>query len=519
MNIKKIIAILIGVVSVAGIITIGISMTRKQGSLSDNLPGGFFAQDKKTEKIQTSDPKLLGKYGPYDDVVDFNISDNKLIVGYIKNGKYWVEVKGQKFGPFDDPNPIDFDGPEKDSNYVYYNVFATNDAWAFSARRDGKWYVNANGQEYGPFTLGVSLNVQGAGVGFSYLQGRDMFFNVNGKVFGPYGPYDEKTTLDERRNYAQMYIENNKWAFAYRNKNQCFVNINGNDFGPLQCEAGVSEHWSDWTGEWSATEEFKHWAFFYRKNGKAFLKTDQTEYGPYEIEGDGLSNFSVEMKDDRIIFSYLLSNQWYFSVDGKKYGPYEKIDSVRFRGAGWLVEYVRAGKNWFMVNGKEYGPFSEMLVGNIGEKHFIFTACTDTNDKKCPNYAIVDGISYGPYDNVSAFNEAGDEWGFSFKKGGSWTANLNGKEYGPYFPKDLVCSLNSFGDEIEIREHYTSDSTGIVGYPYQASDKKWRINISGVEFGGYEAVGCDPFRANKNQVALNYKKDGGWFVEVLPFKK
>lgn len=517
MNIKKVLVVLIGMVSVTGIAVLGLNMAQN-GKFSKEGPSvGYLAQKRIAEKKSFSGPALLGKYGPYEDVVSFDISENKLIIGYIKDGEYWVEVAGKKFGPFDDPNAIDFDGPEEDANFVHYNTYATNEAWAFSARRSGKWYVNANGKEYGPFDLEVTLEIQNGNIGFAYLEGQNIFFNINGKVLGPYGPYAEKNVLDNMRYYSHISLAGEgKWMFAYRNHEQCFVNVSGQDLGPFKC--GTKDRWSDWVGDSHFSENLEHWSFFYNKEGKLYLKTDRSEYGPYDLRESSMEGFSVAMKDDRMIFSYFKSGQAYFLVDGKEYGPYEEIGGVSLTKLGWLAEYKRSGSFWLSLNGKEYGPFVDWTSGNVGDYHFVFEACNSYNPI-CSGYAIVDGTQYGPYSKVRAMAESGDDWGFSFEKNDAWYVNLNGKEFGPYYPKDPICPLNDFGNEIEVMDLHSGGGNAVLGFPYQSQDKKWNINVSGNDFGSYDAVGCAPFKGNKNQIALQYKNNGGWFVEVLNFKK
>jgi hypothetical protein len=140
---------------------------------------------------------------PYDG--DISIADDgKFAFSYRENNKYYTNMDGTIFGPYQD---------------IWHIATANNGKFAFSYLENDKYYANIDGTIFGPYQ-----NVWGCAIAnngkfaFAYRENDKYYANLDGTIFGHYQNFRGVTIAD-----------NGKFTFAYKENGKWHYNIHGNE--------------------------------------------------------------------------------------------------------------------------------------------------------------------------------------------------------------------------------------------------------------------------------------------------
>lgn len=414
--------------------------------------------------------------GPYQKAF-LALSDKNEIAAYEKNDKYFVSANGKEYGPYD----------RDESGSFGYDAVATNEGWAFSYTKSGKWFVNLKGKEFGPYENVNDLAGKKADFGFSYAKNGESFININGADSGPFGKSEDAGTL--------IVSSDGNWAFDYTKDNEYFISTKEKIHGPYDADS------RDFSG---LDIQGKNLGFLYSAGGKIYAKINSDDLGPFL--GENADNYQLAVSENNFIFSYEEASGWKINANGKIYGPYaDAPDNLTAADSGWGFSYYDTDDiGRLVVNEKEYGPFGdyEIFGIQIANSHFGFEYGNEEN-----NYINIDGKQYGSFEEEEDLQIAGDNVGFSYLKDGKLHYNVNGAEYGPFYFETLSIGGDSIY-QLKISEDGWS-------FSYQKEkDGKWFVNVNGKEFGPYESIEIFP-EISKNNFGFVYeKKKGAWYLKT-----
>lgn len=487
---KKSIFIAIAMVLVA--VVGGLSVLifwKKTGDIKTKEISDSKIQDEvKEEKFQ-----LLkdAEFGPYEKIESWSISNSTFGIGFVREGKYYVNINDKENGPYDIGRCLSpDDSGEVDCTFTL-DVKGNN--WGFNYQKDGKSFINVNDKIYGPYDGNYSST------DFVLFEGSDKFISKakkDGKyyvIYGDteYGPYD---TVDYHNT-----TQDGKFIFGFEKGGKYYVNVNGKELGPFDPFGKL---------EFAPKEvSSSRYIFSFLRDGKLNFNIDGKEFGPYDKPED---EYFAKISDKNSLFSYQKEGSWYVDLNGIRRGPYSDVPgNFSLYDNKWGFSYTNEdGKNFATIGGGVFGPSEgdfpdgSYEIGDIkiASKNWIFDY---GNEKK--NFINVNGKKYGPcdYENVEV-SELG--WGFSCQIKDDWKFNINGKEFGPY-------KYKVGGEEAQMLDLSMNDS----GWFYKfVRDGKWFFSINGYEYGPYDTVPAEPV-LNKNSVMIVYQKEGKNYAKIKSF--
>ncbi len=298
----------------------------------------------------------------------------------------------------------------------------------FVKKDDLLWYMSVNGREQGPFTniLDRFVSADGKEYFFSYNDADyKLFFNMNGKTYGPYekapalfftpekingvevkdkdgyyfimdgktyGPYDETR-------YGYSGLKNEMFYAGFKKGNKIVSFINGKE----------------------VTDGRDYQNFIFSLDGKSFI-CNYTEgdkkvvlynnqaYGPFDK--DAVYWLSHDDNAEGFIVSYYKNNQSYVNINNKEYGPFGYFDlyTVKFGGNGGFVLPFRDTeyKDRIMFNGEVQslpeGVILDYGISNDGKSWYAIIS----GDKGIE--AFINGKSMGPDTFGVSFTDGKTNW-------------------------------------------------------------------------------------------------------------
>ena len=355
---------------------------------------------------------------------------------------------------------------------------------------------------------------------------------------------------------------NNAWGFTYIKDGKGYAMVNGKEYGP-----------------YNKTMNFRangqNWGFEYSKDGTNWTAyVNGTDYGAYTLIED-----EVYPKDSAFYSPYViyiprikfsknywgfcfkdpLDNKSYVIVNGKKYGPFDRIvnSSLILSDNNWGALYVQNHIPNVIVKGEEKGQIKASTVFyqfKLSDYVWMVEYVENTaNISESSYYVIVNGEKMGPFSiEHPAMNYEYANWSIGyFKQDKKYYINLKGKEYGPYDYAQFRGSNNhwviikyrsienkkvigniifdgiDYGDDITTVKDEDSvfdlkyndirvreiDQTGankdVLWFVYSKGDKKF-LNLNGKEIGPYDFIMFNDDFSNSLSVVYMPRQEMNW---------
>ena len=207
-----------------------------------------------------------------------------------------------------------------------------------------------------------------------------------------------------------------------------------------------------------------------------------------------------EINHEKIAYKINKNNEWYYTIEGKKYGPYLSMDNFKYSDDGTNWGFSAAEKdyyNWSVIfKSVRYGPYKYASSPQFSSdgRSFGFKAQKDDGD-----YLIINGKEFGPFMKVTfpAISKEKGNWAYSYLKDTGWFVRLStGKEFGPYdFP--VSCVFNKNGS--------------IYGFRVVNKSKNYII-INGKKYGPFDLI--PEFYLSEKSWGFQYKTKKGLFYLI-----
>ena len=150
------------------------------------------------------------KFVTEDSIVNFGGSLENLAIIYLKNGRYYFK--------FDDKTSAPFNADHLNSReYNNSNIYVSGSNYMYTYKKDGKTFININGNISAPITGGVrnaKILPDGSYV-YAIYNAKKCNIVINGK---------RSSDMDE---LDGIEFNKNGYIYVYRNGEQDFINING----------------------------------------------------------------------------------------------------------------------------------------------------------------------------------------------------------------------------------------------------------------------------------------------------
>ncbi|HNQ69465.1 MAG TPA: hypothetical protein PKN32_13890 [Bacteroidales bacterium] len=294
---------------------------------------------------------------------------NSFSISYLKDNLYYANINGEEYGPYD-----------------YVNIVGEK---KFFYMLDNKTYFNDKGIVRGPFEGWFPYNIKESGkYAFSFKKEGQYFVNANSKIFGPYS------------NVRSTYIaENGKFAFHYYNENrEQFINYNGDSiYGPFKrCSDLVF------------TDDGQY-AFVFNENDNSFgcyVNHNGNIIGPFSR--NSIYDYGLSINEDgKLLYSYEEGEyrDTYLNIDGVIKGPYSNCKFSHITDDGNIIyAYTDIGKssniNNIIYDGEIIGSYYQsyyFVVSKSGKLAFIYIEWIQNRSYE---FVYYDGDTLGPYSNI-----------------------------------------------------------------------------------------------------------------------
>jgi len=405
---------------------------------------------KDTQQCVIVDGKEIACYPSIAEPGIFNFHQNGMFQLVVtKNKRWFVNHKGQEFGPYDNIYPAG-------GWYHLEDMLRDNGNYGFVAKRDGKYIVHVNGKEFGPLdsmslyytTLKYSFEVYDDGTFFyRYFdkQGK-IHYVINGVEIASGDEYDDyynPSVIKSATEYCIQLKTNNEWT--------CY--INGKKFGPYLEVKSVSleetpkgfyyiiankegkymiqDSDGKIVGPFAEVSVYsyssKNYMYKYKQGDEWFVMINNRIYGPYqEMHYDWkLTN------DGNFYFTFKKDGQMYVNVNGREMTAYQYPHVVFGKNGEKGFDYLKDGMVYCNFKGKEFGPYdfiAEAMFSDNGDFFYYYSRNKQT-------FAVINGKEFGAYESISYSNltfHNAINFCFKFKKNEKYYINLKGKEIGPF---------------------------------------------------------------------------------------
>lgn len=279
------------------------------------------------------------------------------------------------------------------SNYAPFSVAyldpTREDGYAFSwhtvSGADTTTRVNIKGKVYGPYEEAYVMGENE----FWYSLAGQYYFKNESHVYGPFPRMCSPLRTFSNGNYIGI-------SYQYYNKiNYGYVNINGTE-SQYQNLYGIMIHDS-------GTYAFQYWY----NNDAQYANINGKTFGPYHfiqaiaIDGNGKFGFVYRTRH-KIEGGYGYDWQYHLNINGtvKQVDIPNNAVNITISATGDLAYsyFDSEAKAYFVrINEITYGPYPNIRTIRLGANgHFGYTY-----DDENRGYAIVDGKSHGPYNNIT----------------------------------------------------------------------------------------------------------------------
>ncbi len=272
-------------------------------------------------------------------------------------------------------------------------VMKNSGFWGYSYNGDdnnGKdMYFNIDGKTYGPYRNVSRLDLTENGK-FAFMMLTDQygkwgnFANINGKILGPFSGLIQKNDIDIN--------EKAEYIFAFEKEDdKSYINYNGQIMGPFTYCKDVN------------INENGDYAFlYYGSNEPFYVKNNNTIFGPYEyvtelvLLDNGTASFIYEETEGK----------WYVHYNGDNLGPYKSCEDLKIEGASNISYKFSDGISYNSVIINNNGTKEEIEWLNMAFESFELyntnKAHSFISDQKY-DYVVIDGEMYGKSPALNAY--------------------------------------------------------------------------------------------------------------------
>lgn len=309
--------------------------------------------------------------------------------------------------------------------------------------------------------------------------------------------------------YIDPEVENG-YGYAYQLAGRSFVNLEGKVLPNMN-----TQYIGHWHHPFIKTENGKY-AFIYSDNNYYASYVDGKTFGPYER----LDNFNFT-ESGKYAFSYRMNGKYYVDINGDITGPYDNMGyyrSISLTESGkYAFAYEENRKSFININGniiESYNNINDLYLTENGKYAFGY------NERYGEYYLYIDGKTFGPYERTHGIvlNENG-KYAYCYNyKDGKWSYNINGrhncseKDYNDFISESLGNKdyINFYGYE-EVKEITSKDGNHLfysdINYEY--------VVIDGQQVGNSPAINC---RYNEKKNTFEWSSIEGKELVVYEYK-
>lgn len=282
-----------------------------------------------------------------------------------------------------------------------------------------------------------------------------------------YGPYESVIS-------SVRVLSNGKAVFAYSKGGKIYLKVGTQNYGPYENYYAPYE-----MGQ--SVEVFRNqseYSFLFKDVSGYFANVNGKSYWPY----DEKPTFQISQNRENYFIRGVKDGKIYTTVNGETFWPSNTYQSVAFsevfKNRGYGFKYT-VGKDMFVViNGKTFWPYVSATVLRVYDSEkYMYSYSKDGKS----SYVVVNGKEYWPYESVTNGGFWINAEGFAFSYtlpdeygGHRFFANVNGKDYGPFWLELNLVFSHSQTQWFILR--YLKKNTWFV-------DDTMCLNINGTEMG------------------------------------
>ncbi len=275
----------------------------------------------------------------------------------------------------------------------------------------------------------------------------------------------------------------------------------------------------------------RHVAAVLERGARQLVRHDFRD-GP-EFKGVGVD--ALQLLDERLVYpAELEDGRWVVVVDGVVSEPFESIGEVAASRQRVLVAGIRKGRWVVEVFIERPSPLSP--AGGEGEKSWdeVMPGSLLASDRGAwafaarrenKTWAVVNGVTHGPFDAVGGFTLAGDDVAFLARTTGGVALHVGAQRFGPY--EELVEPVSAEGQvAFAFRRDgawFTSSGAGpfsrVAGLQFLGGQLAFAARREGKQWVVHGAREFGPFQLLKRQLLetpqgllFAGKRADGWWV-------
>ncbi|MCS7299586.1 MAG: hypothetical protein RMJ37_06500 [Spirochaetia bacterium] len=272
--------------------------------------------------------------GSYMLITDFGfLKDGRTyVVGFKPTLGWSIRVGDRTFGYYSYVSEFE---QSKDGTTVafIYNVGGTFDGTNVVG---GKFYVNVNGRDYGPydFAYNLSFSQQDNTFYFVYVNGKNHNLKINEGDYVGFGNVIPPLSFANETQFSFAYRIGRNWFLHPTEK------LEPNIYNLIVSDRGITLIFtnSNYTLISNANSNFVVDGILVKleeKNGK-YLILSKVSNGYkiyYDIEYGIYENITKHLTiNDKLVFKYKSNDNWYIFVEPNNYGPFKYADFITYQG-------------------------------------------------------------------------------------------------------------------------------------------------------------------------------------------
>ncbi len=334
-----------------------------------------------------------------------SIADQNWAYPFEKNGQYYIQSKNGTSQVYD----------------TYPEVRVSNNRMLVQYLKNGQQYLSLDNQEYGPYqVLPGSLAVSDTNWAVAYFQEGKSYVLMNGKSYGPY------------LSVANLAVSNQHWGFFYRDtqSSQIMIMLDGNSY-PGYLYTGQfkisGERWILATydnppgGKYSVLTDKEHYGSFNDELADISVSPLRSGYVDRScnvvIDQKTVWNTdtfclpdSLAISDSNWLFTYatdypgsssaITAKNIYTVINGQQYGPFEAVGIPQARGNSWAFPYKENGM-WYIKSSGLQNASATPSFRDISQDSRYFDAVNFLRERE-----IITGYSDGTFGPEKKINRA-----------------------------------------------------------------------------------------------------------------